>query len=56
LGSPIVLSRVHWVEPKLVAEINYLTWTGDGLLGHTVSVRLRYDKSADQLRREKPGS
>jgi ATP dependent DNA ligase C terminal region len=25
-GSPLVLSRVHWVEPKLVAEITYLTW------------------------------
>ena len=31
-GSPLVLSRVHWVEPQLVAEITYLTWTGDGLL------------------------
>jgi bifunctional non-homologous end joining protein LigD len=30
-GSPLVLSRVHWVEPKLVAEITYLTWTADGL-------------------------
>jgi ATP-dependent DNA ligase len=30
-GSPLVLSRVHWVEPKLVAEITYLTWTADEL-------------------------
>ena len=30
-GSPLVLSRVHWVEPKLVAEITYLTWTADNL-------------------------
>jgi ATP-dependent DNA ligase len=37
-GSPLVLSRVYWVEPKLVAEINYLSWTGDGLLRHTVFV------------------
>ena len=36
-----VLSRVHWVEPKLVAEITYLTWTADGLLRHTVFVGLR---------------
>jgi DNA ligase D-like protein (predicted ligase) len=28
-GSPLVLSRIHWVEPKLVAEITYLTWTAD---------------------------
>jgi hypothetical protein len=35
-GSPLVLSRIHWVEPKLVAEITYLTWTADNLLRHTV--------------------
>ena len=51
-GSPLVLSRVHWVEPKLVAEITYLTWTADGLLRHTVYVGLREDKPAEQVRRE----
>ena len=51
-GSPLVLSRVHWVEPKLVAEITYLTWTADGLLRHTVYIGLREDKPADQVRRE----
>jgi DNA ligase D-like protein (predicted ligase) len=50
-GSPLVLSRVHWVEPKLVAEITYLTWTADNLLRHTVYVGLREDKPADQVRR-----
>jgi ATP-dependent DNA ligase len=51
-GSPLVLSRVHWAEPKLVAEITYLTWTADGLLRHTVYVGRREDKPADQVRRE----
>jgi ATP-dependent DNA ligase len=51
-GSPLVLSRVQWVEPKLVAEITYLTWTADSLLRHTVYVGLRDDKPADQVRRE----
>jgi DNA ligase D-like protein (predicted ligase) len=51
-GSPLVLSRVHWVEPKLVVEITYLTWTADGLLRHTVYVGLREDKPAEQVRRE----
>jgi ATP-dependent DNA ligase len=46
-------SRIHWVEPKLVTEITYLTWTGDGLLRHTVYVGLREDKPADQVRRER---
>jgi bifunctional non-homologous end joining protein LigD len=53
-GSPLVLSRVHWVEPKLVAEITYLTWTADGLLRHTVYVGLREDKPAEEVRRQVP--
>jgi DNA ligase D-like protein (predicted ligase) len=52
-GSPLVLSRVHWVDPKLVAEITYLTWTADNLLRQTVYVGLREDKPADQVRRER---
>ena len=55
-GSPLVLSRIHWVEPKLVAEITYLTWTADNLLRHTVYVGLREDKLADQVRRETASS
>jgi DNA ligase D-like protein (predicted ligase) len=51
-GSPLVLSRVHWVEPKLVAEITYLTWTADDLLRQTVYVGLREDKPAKQVRRK----
>jgi DNA ligase D-like protein (predicted ligase) len=54
-GSPLVLSRVHWVDPKLVAEITYLTWTADNLLRHTVYVGLREDKPAEQVRRETAG-
>jgi bifunctional non-homologous end joining protein LigD len=50
-----VLSRVHWVEPQLVAEITYLTWTADNLLRHTVYVGLREDKPASDVRREAPG-
>ena len=50
-GSPLVLSRVHLVELKLVAEITYLTWTADNLLRHTVYVGLREDKPASEVRR-----
>ncbi len=53
-GSPLVLSRVHWVEPQLVVEITYLTWTADGLLRQTVYIGLRSDKPATQVRREVP--
>jgi ATP-dependent DNA ligase len=51
-GLPLILSRVHWVEPRLVTEITYLTWTDDGLLRQTVYVELRSDKPATQVRRE----
>jgi ATP-dependent DNA ligase len=35
-GSPLVLSRVHWVRPELVAEVKFLTWTDDNLLRRVV--------------------
>jgi ATP-dependent DNA ligase len=52
IGAPVVLSRVHWVEPKLVAEITYLTWTADNRLRQTVYIGLREDKPVDQVRRD----
>jgi ATP-dependent DNA ligase len=59
-GSPLVLSRVHWVRPELVAEVKYLTWTGDNLLRQVVYEGLREDKPAAEVRREvahpKPGA
>ena len=50
-GKPLVLSRVHWVKPKLVAEVTYLTWAADGLLRHVVFEGLREDKRAREVRR-----
>ena len=31
-GSPLKLSKVHWVRPEVVVEVTYLTWTEGGLL------------------------
>jgi DNA ligase D-like protein (predicted ligase) len=53
-GSTLVLSRVHWVEPRVVVETTFLSWTEDGLLRQTVYVGLRSDKPASQVRREVP--
>jgi bifunctional non-homologous end joining protein LigD len=53
-GSPLVLSRVHWVRPELVAEVKYLTWTGDNLLRQVVYEGLREDKPAVEVRRPVP--
>jgi len=53
-GSPLVLSRVHWVRPELVVEVKYLAWTGDNLLRQVVDEGLREDKPAAEVRREVP--
>ncbi|MGH7065279.1 MAG: non-homologous end-joining DNA ligase [Stellaceae bacterium] len=53
-GSPLVLSRVHWVRPELVAEVKFLTWTEDNLLRQMVYEGLREDKPAREVRRNVP--
>jgi ATP-dependent DNA ligase len=35
-GSPLVLSRVHWVRPEMVVEVSDAEWTPDGPLRHVV--------------------
>jgi bifunctional non-homologous end joining protein LigD len=51
-GSPLVLSRVRWVRPELVAEVKFLAWTEDNLLRQVVYEGLREDKPAFDVRRE----
>ena len=53
-GSPLVLGRVHWVRPQLVAEVKFLTWTEDNLLRQVVYEALREDKPAIEVRRSVP--
>jgi ATP-dependent DNA ligase len=53
-GSPLVLSRVNWVRPELVAEVKFLAWTEDNLLRQVVYEGLREDKPAREVRREVP--
>jgi ATP-dependent DNA ligase len=53
-GSPLVLSRVHWVRPELVAEVKFLTWTEENLLRQVVYEGLREDKRARDVRRPAP--
>jgi ATP-dependent DNA ligase len=53
-GSPLVLSRVHWVRPKMVVEVSYVEWTPDGLLRHVVYQGEREDKLATEVHRNRP--
>jgi ATP-dependent DNA ligase len=48
-GSPLVLIRVHWVRPELMAEVTFLTWTDDNLLRQVVYEGLREDKPASDV-------
>jgi bifunctional non-homologous end joining protein LigD len=53
-GSPLVLSRVHWVRPEMVVEVSYVEWTPDGLLRHVVYLGEREDKLPTEVRRSPP--
>jgi bifunctional non-homologous end joining protein LigD len=53
-GSPLMLSRVHWVRPEMVVEVSYLTWTEDGLLRQVVYLGEREDRAAAEVRRGPP--
>jgi len=53
-GSPLVLGRVHWIRPELVAEVKFLTGTDDNLLRQVVCEGLREDKPAAEVRRDVP--
>jgi bifunctional non-homologous end joining protein LigD len=46
------LKGVHWVRPKLVAQVRFTNWTRDGLLRHPAFQGLREDKPARLVRRE----
>jgi bifunctional non-homologous end joining protein LigD len=44
---------VLWVEPELVADVQFAEWTSEGRLRAPVYVGLREDKAADEVRRER---
>ena len=41
-----------WLKPQLVAQIEFLEWTGENHLRHSKFVGLREDKKATEVRRE----
>jgi bifunctional non-homologous end joining protein LigD len=45
---------VVWVEPKLVAEVEFAQWTHDGHLRAPVYQGLREDKEPEEVQREEP--
>jgi bifunctional non-homologous end joining protein LigD len=46
-------SDVVWVEPRLVAEVEFAEWTREGRLRSPSYLRLREDKAPEEVRRER---
>ena len=50
---PKVIAReAHWVSPRLVGEVRFTEWTGDGRLRHPSWRGLRPDKQVSEIRPE----
>ena len=42
----------HWVKPKIVVQVQFLEWTGDGKMRHSRLIGVRTDKKPREVRRE----
>lgn len=52
-GIGLPRKNVHWVEPRLVAQIAFSEWTSDYKLRHPRYLGLREDKKPEEVVREK---
>lgn len=52
--TPKPNAPVHWVQPKLVAEMSFTEWTDEGYMRHPKFEGMRTDKKPHDVHREKP--
>ena len=52
--EPKSSTPVTWVKPNLVCEVIFHGWTEEGIMRQPVFLRLREDKAAREVAREKP--
>jgi bifunctional non-homologous end joining protein LigD len=50
--TPSMMKKMHWVNPKFVAQIKFAEWTRDGKLRQPVYLGLREDKDPKDVVRE----
>src|SRR5216117_2272386 len=50
--TPSMMKKMHWVNPKFVAQIKFVEWTRDGKLRAPVFLALREDKKPTDVVRE----
>jgi bifunctional non-homologous end joining protein LigD len=53
-SQPQTNAPVTWVKPEMVCEVALSGWTEDGVMRQPVFLRLREDKAAREVVREKP--
>jgi len=51
---PAASKNVTWLKPVIVCEIEFMTWTKDGILRHPSFKGIKNDKMAKQIKRELP--
>jgi bifunctional non-homologous end joining protein LigD len=46
------MTEMHWTQPKMIAQIQFVEWTAENCLRHAKFIGLRPDKEPNEVLRE----